>query len=119
MGIMIKYAMEHLQDVPADWTDEQIDADLNYCKTYPYRDRIWCPYDEQLFDNPHINKHYVEKLGPAPGYKRIRYAQEEVHYPSWPWTRSKEDLEDYVRSRCWHGRSYIWCYGNEELFKGD
>lgn len=114
---MIKFMVEEICDVSEDWTDDQISNHLLFWGQRGVGPLVWCDYDEQLFDNPYINKHYVEKPGPAPGYRRIRYAREQHRYPGWPYNRSKEDMEDYVRSRCWRGPSYIWCYGDEELFK--
>lgn len=118
---LIKFAKEEFYDVPEDWTDEQISNKLWWFRPYPYGPLIWCHYNEQLFDNPYINEKFVEKPVPK-GYKRIRNAdQREIYTEHW-WFINRKNAEDAItdRIRCHNpidSPSFIWCWGDEELFK--
>lgn len=117
---LIKFAKEEFYDVPEDWTDEQISNKLWWLRSYPYGPMIWCHYDEQLFDNPYINENYVEKPIPK-GYKRIRNADQQKRYTqNWwfrDWKTPEECITENVACLGYKGPSFIWCWGDEELFK--
>lgn len=121
-GKKVKFAKEDFYDVPEDWTDEQIDNKICWLRSYPYGPTIWCHYDEPLFDNPHIGKaNYIEKPIPD-GYKRVRVAQQKYRYLDGGWFINRKNVEDAItdRIRCCgltDSPSFIWCWGDEELFK--
>lgn len=121
-GKKIKFAKEDFYDVPEDWTDEQIENQLWRQNTYPYGPTMWCHYDEQLFDNPHIgNPNYVEKPIPK-GHKRVRVARQKYRYTNGGWFLLEDNVEDAITNhiRCCgitNSPTFIWCWGDEELFK--
>lgn len=117
---MVKYGIERVSDVPVEWPDEKIDAYLSMWGPITNA-TIWCDYDETLFDNPHIIKDYIENPI-QDGYRRIRVAHEEFIHLKLNRFASEEELNktvtDEIRWRCFgSGYTFIWCWGDEELFK--
>ena len=121
-GKLIKFAKESFYDVPVDWTDEQINNKIWWLREYPYGPTIWCHYDEQLFDHPYICKeNYVEKPIPE-GKKRVRVAQQHTRYIKLDWFLWRGTVEEVITDhiRCFgltDSPRFIWCWGDEELFK--
>lgn len=115
----IKYAIEEFIDKPAPWNDDEIDE---YMKKSMWNfftpNVIWCYNNEKLFDNPCKCKTFVA-IPLKKGYIRIKYAYEKTMYVPYHW--DKKYIEDIIRHSAEHqnGRSFIWCYGDQELFAED
>ena len=117
--LKIKYAIEEFIDKPELWTDDMIDR---YMKKSMWNffipNIIWCHNNEMLFDNAYKCKTFVA-TPIKKGYIRIKYAYEKTMYVPYNWDEKR--IEDIIRHSAEHqnGHSFIWCYGNEELFKED
>ena len=118
-NVKIKYAIEEFIDMPETYSDEDIDK---YMKKLMFNffisSIIWCHNNEELFDNPCKCKTFVE-TPLKKGYIRIKYACEETKYVSY--SCGKDNITDIIKHLAEHqnGYSFIWCYGDKELFKED
>lgn len=115
----IKYAIEMFIDRPVPWDDEEIDKYMRKSMwNFFIPNIIWCHDNEELFDMPCNCKTFVA-TPLKKGYIRIKYACEETMYVPYNW--DKKRIEDNIRYSAEHqnGRSFIWCYGDRDLFKED
>lgn len=115
----IKYAVEMFVDKPAPWSDEEIDKYMKKSMwDFLIPNIVWCHNNEELFDKSHMCKTFVATQLKR-GYIRVKYACEKTIYLPSNW--DKKRIEENIRCSAEHqnGRSFIWCYGNQELFKED
>ena len=113
----IKVAYELFEDHEVPWNDEEIDKEMKKSMfNFLIPSIIWCHNNEELFDNPCKCKTFVE-TPLKKGYIRIKYACEENKYV--PHNYTKQQIEDTLMFLAEHqnARSFIWCYGGEELFR--
>lgn len=113
----IKYAIETFVDHPAPWSDEEIDKYMKKSMWDFFIPNImWCHNNEELFDNPCKCKGFIE-TPLKKGHIRIKYACEEIKYVPYDWSR--EYIQTILKglAEYQNGRSFIWCYGDDELFK--
>lgn len=113
----IKYAIEYVIYKPSSWTENDIDEYMKKMVFFGRCNATWCYENEILFDE--ANKCLNFRTIKAPkDYIAIKYAIEKIITIPYTWNELQIKLFLSKLSMCANGKSFIWCYDNDELFKG-
>ena len=116
----IKECYEFLCVAPETWTEEDINKHvIDMSLSFPRKTIMWCYQHEELFNNPLMNTKIIDTNQYTDKCIRYKISQETSSWIPYEWgTKEIQRYLQRIMNNSLNVRSCIWCYENEDLYKG-